>query len=79
MTPGEIPSIRKPSVAALLLALLPFLGLCFSVPLWDRIHPVFLGLPFNMLWLMSWIVLTSLCLWCAHWVECSRERGERGT
>jgi hypothetical protein len=65
--------MKKPSPAALSLALIPFLTMCFSVPLWDRIHPMLLGLPFNMLWLIVWIVLSSLCMWCAYRVETARD------
>jgi hypothetical protein len=65
--------VRRPSTAALLLALIPFIAMCFSVPLWDRLHPMLLGLPFNMLWLIVWIVLSSLCMWCAYRVETARD------
>ncbi len=66
--------MRRPSGAALLLALIPFAGMCFSVPLWDRVTPMLLGLPFNLFWLTSWIVLTSLCMWGAYRVEAARDR-----
>jgi 4-amino-4-deoxy-L-arabinose transferase-like glycosyltransferase len=65
--------VRRPSTAALLLALIPFIAMCFSVPLWDRIHPMLLGLPFNMLWLIVWIVLSSLCMWFAYRIETARD------
>lgn len=65
---------KRPSGAALLLALVPFVAMCFSVPLWDRIDPMLFGLPFNLLWLIGWIVLTSLCLWVAYQVEAARSR-----
>ena len=55
--------MRKPSPGALLLALVPFVAMCFSVPLWDRIEPLVLGLPFNLFWLIAWIVLSSGCMW----------------
>lgn len=48
---------------SLVLALIPFLGMCFSVPLWDRIYPLVFGIPFNMAWLIAWVPLTSLCMW----------------
>ncbi len=51
------------TVLSLLLAFVPFLAMCFSVPLWDRIYPLVLGLPFNLFWLIAWVPLTSLCLW----------------
>ena len=50
--------------------------MCFSVPLWDRIDPMILGLPFNLFWLMAWIVLSPLCLWFAYRVEATRAERE---
>ena len=64
--------VRRPSVAALLLGLIPFAAMCFSVALWDRVHPMVLGLPFNLFWLLAWIVLTPVCLRVAYLVETSR-------
>jgi len=71
--------IKKPSLLALLLALIPFAAMCFSVALWDRIDPMILGVPFNLAWLVCWIVLSSLCLWAAYRVEATRskDRGAR--
>jgi hypothetical protein len=64
--------VSKPSLGALLLAGIPFAAMCFSVPLWDRIYPMVLGLPFNLFWLISWVVLTPACMWCAYRVENAR-------
>jgi len=64
--------VKKPSPLALLLGLIPFVAMCFSVGLWDRIEPTFMGLPFNLVWLVCWIVLTSVCLRAAYWIEASR-------
>jgi hypothetical protein len=69
--------VRKPSAGALILALIPFAAMCFSVPLWDRIEPMLLGLPFNLLWLTCWVVLSSLCLWRVYRLESARERRDR--
>jgi Protein of unknown function (DUF3311) len=66
--------VKKPSAGALLLGLIPFTGMCFSVALWDRIDPMILGLPFNIAWLLCWMVLTSLCMWGAYRVEKRREK-----
>ena len=55
--------MNRTNILSLLLALVPFVGICFSVPLWDRVYPLVLGLPFNLFWLIAWIPLTSLCLW----------------
>jgi Protein of unknown function (DUF3311) len=64
--------VERPSLGALLLALIPFAAMCFSVSWWDRIYPIVLGLPFNLFWLTSWIVLTPLCMWGAYRLETSR-------
>lgn len=71
--------MSKPSVLALFLGFIPFLGMCFSVSLWDRVHPLVLGLPFNLFWLISWIVLTTLCLWAAYRVESARSSQQGGS
>ena len=67
--------MSKPSTGALSLALITFAAMCFSVPLWDRIDPMVLGLPFNLFWLIAWIVLSSLCMWGAYRVETARNAG----
>jgi hypothetical protein len=72
-------TVRKPSAAALLLALIPFVAMCFSVSLWDRVHPMLLGLPFNMIWLIAWIVLSSLCMWGVYRIEGARSSKDGAT
>jgi len=64
--------VNKPSRGALLLGLIPFGAMCFSVPLWDRVDPTIMGVPFNLFWLTSWIVLTPVCLWAAYRIETAR-------
>lgn len=73
---GKLPAVRKPSGVSLLLAAIPFVALCFSVALWDRVHPMLFGLPFNLVWLSAWIVLSSLCMWFAQRIETTREQGQ---
>ena len=58
--------MKKPSLAPLLLGLIPFIAICFSVSLWDRIYPTVFGLPFNFFWLISWLFLTPVCMWAAY-------------
>jgi Protein of unknown function (DUF3311) len=65
--------VKTPSLGAILLGLVPFATMCFSVVLWDRIDPVVAGLPFNIFWLISWIVLTPLCMWGAYRIEAPRQ------
>jgi len=64
--------VRKPSIGAVLLALIPFVAICFSVSLWDRIDPMILGLPFNYFWLIAWLFLTPLCMWGVYLREAPR-------
>jgi hypothetical protein len=66
--------VKKPSTAALGIGLIPFIAMCFSVPLWDRVDPMVLGIPFNFFWLITWIVLSTLCMWAAYRVEVARDR-----
>ena len=70
--------VKKPSPIALLLALIPFIAMCFSVALWDRIDPTIFGLPFNLAWLLFWIVLGALCMWAAYRVETARNKQDGG-
>jgi hypothetical protein len=59
--------MKMPSARAL--ALVPFVSMCFSVGLWDRVEPLVLSLPFNLFWLILWILLTPCCMWLAYRVE----------
>jgi Protein of unknown function (DUF3311) len=70
--------VRRPSLGAILIGLVPFAAICFSVSLWDRIAPLVLGLPFNQFWLISWIVLTPLCMWVAYWLEMRTRESSAG-
>ena len=66
--------VKKPSPVALFLGSIPFVAMCFSVALWDRVDPTILGIPFNLAWLIGWIVLSSVCMWVAYRVEAARDR-----
>ncbi len=68
--------MKRPSLGAILFGLIPFAGVCFSVSLWDRIEPRVLGIPFNMFWLMCWIILTPLCMWGAYRREMRHGAGD---
>ena len=61
--------MHKPTKAAILIGLIPFIAMCFAVPLWDRLYPFIFGLPFNMFWIVIWIVLAPLCMYFAYRVE----------
>jgi hypothetical protein len=63
--------MKRPSLGAILFGLVPFAATCFSVSLWDRVYPMVLGIPFNLFWLILWLLLTPLCMWGAYRVEVS--------
>ncbi len=69
--------MRRPALGSILLGLIPFAATCFSVSLWDRIHPMVLGLPFNFFWSILWMVLTPACLWGAYRIETRRQPDSR--
>jgi hypothetical protein len=33
------------------------------------VYPIVLGLPFNFFWLISWLLLTPVCMWGAYRLE----------
>jgi len=68
---------KRPGPGAILLGLIPFTAACFSVSLWDRVDPMVLGLPFNFFWLISWLLLTPLCMWGAYRLEARRASESR--
>jgi uncharacterized protein DUF3311 len=63
----------------LILGLIPFVAMCFTVPLWDRVHPTFFGFPFNLFWLLCWIILSTACLRAAYQIETARDKADGGT
>lgn len=68
--------MKPPSLVSLLLGFIPFIATCFSVSLWDRIYPFVLGLPFNIFWLVLWLLLSPLFMWAAYRIEVPRS-GDR--
>lgn len=70
-------TIKRPSAGALLLGLIPFAAVCFLVPLWDRIDPRILGIPFNLFWLTLWLLITPLCMWGAYRFEVPRRKHQK--
>jgi hypothetical protein len=52
--------------------------MCFSVSLWDRIYPMFFGMPFNLFWLLCWIMLSTVCMRVAYRIEIAREKNDGG-
>jgi hypothetical protein len=51
---------------ALILALTPALALVAGLPFVNRLEPVVLGLPFLLLWILGWVLLTPAFLAAAY-------------
>jgi hypothetical protein len=66
--------VKPPSIGALALGIIPVVAMCLSVALWDRVEPMILGVPFNLCWLILWIVLTPFFMWGAYRLENSADR-----
>jgi len=64
--------LKRPSLGSILCGLIPFAAVCFPVVLWDRVYPMVWGLPFNFFWLLTWLLLTPLCMWGAYRLEVRR-------
>ena len=62
-------AMKKGTRYALALGAIPFLTLVFALPLVNRIHPIILGLPFLLFWILSWVALTPLILFLAYRLE----------
>ncbi|NOR14735.1 MAG: DUF3311 domain-containing protein [Candidatus Aminicenantes bacterium] len=70
--------MKKGTRLALMLGAIPFLTLGFALPLVNRIHPVILGLPFLLFWILLWVALTPLILFLAYLLERKYNPPEEG-
>jgi len=61
--------LPKGTRLALILGAVPFVMLVFALPLVNRIHPVILGFPFLLFWILVWVMLTPLVLYGAYRLE----------
>ena len=61
--------MKKGTRYALLMGAIPFVTLVFALPLVNRIHPIILGLPFLLFWILLWVALTPLILFIADRLE----------
>jgi hypothetical protein len=61
--------MKKGTKYALILGAIPFVTLVFALPLVNRVHPVVLGLPFLLFWILTWVILTPLILFLAYVLE----------
>ena len=68
--------MQKGKKYALMLGAIPFVMLVFALPLVNRIHPVILGLPFILFWILAWVMLTPLILFFAYRLEQKHDSDE---
>jgi hypothetical protein len=61
--------MKKGTRWALILGAVPFITLVFALPLVNRVHPVILGLPFLLFWILLWVLLTPAILFAAYILE----------
>jgi hypothetical protein len=73
----EVIVMHRPSLGAVLCGLIPFVAICFSVSWWDRIYPMVFGLPFNLFWLIAWVVVTPFIMWGAYRLEMAKLAGRQ--
>lgn len=52
-----------------LLAAVPFCALSFAVPLVNRVEPRIFGLPFLLVWIAFWVIVTPPCMWLVGRIE----------
>jgi hypothetical protein len=52
-----------------LLALVPAIGMLGGVPFANSIRTLVLGLPFLLLWILSWVVLTAACMMVLYTID----------
>lgn len=60
-----MPHPPRPALS-LVLAFLPACALVGGLPFVNRLEPVLLGLPFLLLWILGWVVVTPLFLFMAY-------------
>lgn len=51
------------------LAILPFLGILAGTPFFNSVTPSILGLPVILVWLVSWVVATSVIMAAVYWFD----------
>ena len=68
--------MHKPSLLSVVIGCIPLVAVCFTVPLWDRVFPMVLGLPFNMFWLVLWIFVTPCLMTFAYKIDIKKIREE---
>ncbi|KML28262.1 DUF3311 domain-containing protein [Priestia aryabhattai] len=59
-----------------ILSVLPFVGILGFLPFVNEVTPFVLGMPFNMFWMVIWVVLTSIILGVMYKLDPRNREGE---
>lgn len=59
------------------LAALPAVALLGGIPFVNRVHPMILGLPLLMAWIVFWVIATSGTMGLILYLDRAREPGDR--
>ena len=62
-----------------LLAALPFLGILVGTPFFNRTTPSLLGLPVILVWLVAWVIATSVLMAIVYRLDPSNRHGAEET
>jgi membrane protein implicated in regulation of membrane protease activity len=73
----EVP-MQKGTKLALILGAIPFITLVFALPLVNRVHPIIIGLPFLLFWIICWVLVTPLILVAAYLLEKRFNKPDQG-
>ncbi|KPV42724.1 DUF3311 domain-containing protein [Alicyclobacillus ferrooxydans] len=56
-----------------LLLIIMLIGNILAVPFVNSIHPLVLGMPFFLFWLLIWMIITPLLTWWIYAMDQARE------
>ncbi|MEJ9232563.1 DUF3311 domain-containing protein [Peribacillus butanolivorans] len=58
------------------LALLPFIGMLGGLPFVNTVTPYVLGMPFNLFWIILWVVLSSVIMAILNIIDRDHREGD---
>ena len=59
------------------LAAIPTVVMMGGIPFVNRVHPMVLGLPLLMAWILAWVIITAGIMGLILYLDRASERGER--
>ncbi|HUZ62816.1 MAG TPA: DUF3311 domain-containing protein [Acetobacteraceae bacterium] len=57
------------------LALLPFVGMLIGPVVHNKLHPLILGMPFPLGWIVVWVVLTAVIMAIVYAIDPANREG----